>query len=63
MKEGGEYRYFTLEKTEDLFGEGNKSVFGEWSNDGARHRYIRACKYDDEESFLKELAGQVNGNL
>lgn len=54
-KDGAAFRYLTLEKTEDFLGNGTKSVVGEWTADG-RHLNQGPRLYDDEASFLAELA-------
>ncbi len=53
-KEGDTYRYITLERTEDILGQGMKSVVAEWSPDGA-HLNMGPRTYDDAERFLNEV--------
>ncbi|HTQ30809.1 MAG TPA: hypothetical protein VMI53_06325 [Opitutaceae bacterium] len=60
LKDGGQYRYVTLELTEDLFNDGTKTCLCEWSRDGS-HLNFGPRKFADEASFLAELkdrAGQ-----
>ena len=53
-KSGETYRYFTLEFTEDLLGDGTKSVYGEWDEQGG-HRNLGPRKYSDAESFIADI--------
>jgi len=48
------FRFYTYEKTSDLFGDGDKGVVGEWTANG-RHNNFDSRKYDDVESFVTEL--------
>lgn len=48
------FRFFTFEKTSDLFGDGDIGVVGEWTADGT-HNSFDSRKYDDIESFVTEL--------
>lgn len=49
------YRYLTLELTEDMLGDGTRSVFGGWTAEGG-HRNFGARKYSDAESFVRDAA-------
>ena len=53
-KRGDAFRYFTLERTEDIFEDGTRSVFGEWDGQGA-HMNLGTRKYSDEEHFLADI--------
>lgn len=55
VKEGESFRFFTLELTEDLFGDGSKTVVGGWSEDGG-HSNFGSRKYDDQHHFLADQA-------
>jgi hypothetical protein len=48
------FRFFTYEKSADIFREGDKGVVGEWTADGT-HLNIGSRKYDDADSFVSEL--------
>ena len=54
VKTGDGFRFYTYEKTEDLFGSGDKGVVGEWSADRT-HSNFGSRKYDDADSFVAEL--------
>ena len=58
QKKGDKYRYLTLELTEDLFGNGNKTVFGEWDEAGG-HKNLGTRKYSDAESFVAEATANA----
>ncbi len=48
------FKFYTYEKTMDLFGSGDKGVVGAWSADG-KHSNFGPRKYDDADSFVTEL--------
>jgi hypothetical protein len=48
------FRFFTYEKSADIFGDDDKGVVGEWTADGT-HLNIGSRKYDDADSFVSEL--------
>jgi len=52
------YRFFTYEKTVDLFGSGNKGAVGEWTSEG-KHKNLGPRKYEDAEHFIKDLKGLI----
>ena len=54
-KTGETFHYITLELTEDILGDGTKSVVGEWSVDGG-HLNRGGRKYSDVDSFLAEIS-------
>lgn len=54
------YRYFTFEKTEDLWGEGLQACTGEWTADGVHHNF-GFTKEQSREAFLKIVTDLQNG--
>ena len=48
------FRFFTYEKSVDLFGDGLKGSIGEW-HPGARRSNLGFRKYTDENSFLADV--------
>ncbi|NTU97188.1 MAG: hypothetical protein HGA62_05140 [Chlorobiaceae bacterium] len=54
VKKNGTFRYITLEKGNDVGNLGTKTFMCEWSADH-NHKNYGARKYDDLESFRKEL--------
>jgi hypothetical protein len=48
------FKFYTYEKSADIFGEGDKGVVGEWSADGT-HSNLGSRKYDDFDSFVTEV--------
>jgi hypothetical protein len=53
-KTDGDYRYFTYEKSDDLFNTGIKGVIGEWSHKGT-HFNLGSHKFEDADSFIREI--------
>lgn len=58
-RSGDTCRYFTLEKTLDLGGDGTKTMFCEWNSEGG-HRNYGARSYTDSASFLADLDRHLN---
>lgn len=55
LRSGESYRYLTLEMSDDLFKEGDRSVIGEWTPDGT-HANFGHRKYADVTSFIADEA-------
>lgn len=56
----GAFRFITLEMTEDLLGNGAKSVLGEWTAEGGHLNYGERT-YSDGNSFLRETSAGLPG--
>ncbi|HZP59492.1 MAG TPA: hypothetical protein VFB27_04135 [Opitutaceae bacterium] len=54
LKNGEQYRYVTLELTEDLLNDGTKTCLCEWSPEGD-HLNFGPRKFADEANFIAEL--------
>lgn len=59
VKQGDNYRYFTYEKTYGHFVRGAVGVVCEWTA-GLTHRTLGTRKYNDADSFVKELKILLN---
>lgn len=54
VKVDGGYRYFTLEKTEDIMGLGIKACLCEWTSEGS-HLNLGSTKSSDQAAFLQQV--------
>ena len=51
----GDFRYYTLEKAEDIMKRGVKSVVGEWTSEGV-HINLGARTFTDKANFIEAIA-------